>query len=399
MKKFQAVEFEEHDWRSSIDASLLSKRQQRKIFPTYKSAIPQKIQTVDFSISNDLSVAIDDVLVLMARFDALQSTKSFNFPAVLLRSESSASSQIEHLTSSVRNIALAELSEKAPKNARLIAGNVAAMRKALEIDANKKITLSTILETHRALIKPSNEAFAGHLRNEQVWVGETSFSPHEALFVPPHQERIMLALEDLLKFLERTDVNPIVKTAVFHAQFETIHPFIDGNGRTGRALLHKILRDENILLTVTLPISAGLLNDIDAYMEAIKAYQAGDYLAIIEQFLDALELSIVIGGNVTNRLDEIVQSWEEKITEKRSSSIWKALHLLVEQPVVNTNFISEKLEITERASLNLVKRLEAYKIIRKVGNKHKGVFYQADEVLSVMEEVSDTDNIRRMFGN
>lgn len=395
MEQFRELAYEERSWKPSIDIDALSRRQRQRILPTYQSAVPIKISNVEFPIPSDLSVAIDDLLIKMSRFDGIQSTKSFNFPAVLLRSESSASSQIENLTSSVRNVALAELSDKAPKNAKIISGNLAAMREALGIDVDKKITMRTILKVHQKLIEPTKESFGGEIRNEPVWVGGTPYSPHDAIFVPPHQDKIMDHIDDLLEFLERSDVNVIVKTAVFHAQFETIHPFIDGNGRTGRALLHKILRDENILLTVTLPISAGLLHDIDGYMSAIKSYQDGDYLPIVEEILDALELAIVIGELVTDDLEAVVSAWEERITEKKTASIWTATNLLVEQPVVDADFFSDKLGITPRASRNLLNRLSEYGILRRIGNSQRGVFYQADEIITVMEDVSDKIAIRR----
>ena len=127
-------------------------------------------------------------------------------PALLLRSESAASSQIENLTSSVRNVALAEVCSDAPHNARLIAGNVAAMRTALS--QSGELTAETIRAVHKSLIDPTDQSFGGEFRTEQVWVGGTAYSPHGALFVPPHAERISECIEDLAAYVRRGDVNP-----------------------------------------------------------------------------------------------------------------------------------------------------------------------------------------------
>ena len=113
------------------------------------------------------------------------------------------------------------------------------------------------------------------LHDEQAWIGGTTYSPHDATFVPPHPSRLGFCLDDLVRFCSREDIHPIVKAALFHAQFEAIHPFTDGNGRTGRVLLHRILADEEILQHALLPISAGLLLNVDTYMKALSAYHSG----------------------------------------------------------------------------------------------------------------------------
>jgi Fic family protein len=221
-KQWKPVGYETLSWNSQACSPYISKSNRRKI----RSAVPQKIALLDLNLDKELSHRLDDILVLMARFDAEQSHTMFNFPALLLRSESAASSQIEHLTSSSRNIVLAELSPDAPNNARRIAGNVAAMKKALEL--SDPISIRKITEIHKSLILPFDENFAGKIRDEPVWIGGNSYSPHDAIFVPPHPDRVWECLEDLVAYANRTDINPIVKAAILHAQFETIHPFIDG---------------------------------------------------------------------------------------------------------------------------------------------------------------------------
>ena len=174
------------------------------------------------------------------------------------------------------------------------------------------------------------------LRNQTVWIGGSNYSPHGAVFIPPHESLINYYLEDLISYSSRIDVNPIVKAAIMHAQFETIHPFIDGNGRTGRTLLHKSLRKDGVLQSVTLPISAGLLNNTSEYMKSILSFQEGDPIPIIIQISSALELAINIGYKASNEVSAIVKHWEEVINERNTSSIWKIIYLIIEQPVINS---------------------------------------------------------------
>lgn len=331
----------------------------------------------------------------LARFDTLQERRGFDLPALLLRSESAASSQIENLTSSVRNVALAELAPDAPHNAQLIAGNVAAMRAALTLPG--KTSVNSILEMHRVLINRAGNTIGGEIRNEQVWVGGTPYSPHGALYVPPSASRVRPLLDDLVSFAVRDDIQPLAKAAVVHAQFETIHPFVDGNGRTGRALLHKMLRDDGVLRRATLPVSAGLLHDIDGYMRAIAAYQSGDPAPVVEQVLDALEISLALGAKVAARLDEVIEAWREAITERAGSSIIRLPGVLVEQPVVNAPYVAGRLGISERAARSVIDRACEHGMLQPMGNRRRGVFYQAGLLIDILEEASSAQGIRRML--
>lgn len=388
---------ETQQWmRDPDELTLLPKPARRRMLPTYEASIPHLIANRDVILSPQLTARVSDLLVSIARFDGEQMQRCYDLPALLLRSESSASSQIEHLTSSVRNVALAELADESPQNARLVAGNVAAMRKALA--SQDEITVDSIRDVHRILISWSGESFGGELRREQVWVGGTPYSPHGAHYVPPTWQRVPEYLDDIVAFISREDVDPIVQAAVAHAQFETVHPFIDGNGRTGRVLLHKILRRSGVLLHVTLPLSAGLLHNVDAYMKSLEAYQEGNPVAVVEQLVDALELSLMVGRLVARNLDGVFAGWRGRMTERANSSIHRLPLVLAEQPVVTVPYVAEKMGITTRAAQNLVSRACEYEILRPLGNGRRGVFYQADELIDVLEEASSLPSIRRMVG-
>lgn len=388
---------ETQQWmRDPDELALLPKSARRRMLPTYEASIPHLIANRDVILSPQLTARVSDLLVSIARFDGEQMQRGYDLPALLLRSESSASSQIEHLTSSVRNVALAELADESPQNARLVAGNVAAMRKALA--SQDEITVDSIRDIHRILINWSGESFGGELRREQVWVGGTPYSPHGAHYVPPTWQRVPEYLDDIVAFISRENIDPIVQAAVAHAQFETVHPFIDGNGRTGRVLLHKILRRSGVLLHVTLPLSAGLLHNVDAYMKSLEAYQEGNPIAVVEQLVDALELSLMVGRLVARNLDGVFAGWRGRMTERANSSIHRLPLVLAEQPVVTVPYVAEKMGITTRAAQNLVSRACEYEILRPLGNRRRGVFYQADELIDVLEEASSLPSIRRMVG-
>ena len=388
-----SISYETCAWDRDYDElALIPKSRRRKILPTYEAAVPMEIAQQPVNLPPELQRRIADVEVAVARFDEAQGARDWDLPALLLRSESSSSSQIERLTSSVRNVALAELSDKAPANALLIAGNVAAMREALQ--QSGPVDVGSICAIHDTLMAGTSERKG--LREEQVWIGGTPYSPHGASFVPPHASRVRGCLDDLVVFGGREDVSSIAKAAIFHAQFETIHPFTDGNGRTGRALVHRMLADDEVLLHSALPVSAGLLHDMERYMGALDAYHAGEIEPIVGCLTDALELAVVIGLRIASDVETVLDAWRAANTDRAGSASHGLPALLVGQPVVNAAYLAERLGITDRAARTLVETACERGILQKMGNAKRGAFYQASDLIGILEEVSSLQGIRRI---
>ncbi len=397
---WEPVGYEDLPWHADRDSlEMVPKSRRRKITATYKSAIPIRLDGRSLDLPASLQKRMEEVSFLLVRFDAQQEARGYDLPALLLRSEAAASSQIENLTSSVRNVALAELASDAPKNAQIIAGNVAAMREALR--APDEISVDVIRRIHAALIgrdgAAGSQSFGGEIRNEAVWVGGTAYIPHGALFVPPCSQRVGACLDDLVAFAHHSELPAVAKAAIAHAQFETIHPFIDGNGRTGRTLLHVMLRGDDALRHASLPISAGLLHNIDAYMNAIVDYQEGNPLPIIEQLIEALELSLVIGSAVASDIDEVFASWQERIAGRKESALRRLPNVLARQPVVDSSFMAQELGVSVRTATTVVNKACELGILKPMGNRRRGIFYQCDELIQILEDVSSMEGVRRML--
>jgi Fic family protein len=292
-------------------------------------------------------------------------------------------------------VAFAELSDKVPANARLVANNVATMRAA--ISQSGPIDVKSLCDVHDTLMAGTGEEMG--LRNEQVWIGGIAYSPHGAMFVPPHLSRLDFCLDDLVRFCYREDIHPIAKAALFHAQFETIHPFTDGNGRVGRALLHRILADEEVVQHAALPISASLLRNVNTYMEALNAYHSGNIEEIIDCLTDALELAVVIGAKMASRVDRVLDSWRTMNTDRSDSISHRLPVLLVEQPAINTSYMAQRLGISDRAARRAISQACERGILTKVGNAQRGAFYQATDLITIPEEASSVPNIRRMVAS
>ncbi|WP_125614415.1 Fic family protein [Specibacter cremeus] len=164
----------------------------------------------------------------------------------MLRRESSASSQLENLTVSARSLGEAELGVTDRLNATIVVRNVRAMEAALA--AADELSAERILDMHLALLGEFETAtqVVGSWRREQVWIGTGSVSPLGATFVPPHHSRVPALVGDLVEYIRRGDIEPMIQASIAHAQLETIHPFTDGSGRTGRAPLQATLKHREI---------------------------------------------------------------------------------------------------------------------------------------------------------
>jgi Fic family protein len=252
----------------------------------------------------------------------------------LLRAESVASSRIEGLVLSQRRLARAEAEEPDARDetARSVLGNVVAMEHAVALGAGAKpLRLRDVLEIHRQLmLATTTPQIAGELRERQNWIGGNAYNPGRADFVPPPPERVKDLMDDLVAFMNRTDLPPVVQAAIAHAQFETIHPFADGNGRVGRALIHVVLRRRGLAPRYVPPVSLVLAADAKAYVGGLTAFREdrpADWLLL---FAQAIERAAAKASELALRLAELQEKWRERAGRPRSHSSAEAL--IVELP-------------------------------------------------------------------
>lgn len=361
---------------------------------------------MQFEIEPDVVAEAEDARAAITRFDAELSAlfdgEFAPLSAVLLRTESASSSQIENITASAKALSLAEVGlTKYRSNATLVAKNVAAMNRALESDG--PVTPGRILGIHEALMHDERGVDPGQFRKEQVWVGGTEYSPHGANFIPPRHDRIGSSIEDLCAFSNRVDLPLVVEVAIAHAQFETIHPFTDGNGRTGRALVHVMLKNGGATTRMTVPVSAGLLADTSAYYDALTAYRAGDPKPIIREFSRAAFASVSNGRELANALRALHARWETSLRARRDAVAWRVLPFLLRQPAVTSNVIQEAMGVSQPVADNALRQLRdadvlsTPKTVHGEGQKRNVVWYAA-EVLDALDEFGERARRSRKTG-
>ncbi|MCG2800284.1 MAG: Fic family protein [Cellulomonas sp.] len=378
-----ALTTEPRDWTSNLDDRRLSIWERQRIARPYRASVLPPIASRTPRISSTVQVLVDDATSDIARFDSEVATMPVPMPAVLLRTESASSSQIEHLTTNARNLAMASLGVGAKQNAELVAANVRAMREALAVGDD--ITPDTILAVHHALLADSDPDVAGRWRSEQVWVGASAISPHDADFVPPHHERVQSAIHDMAAFAARDDIPALTHAALVHAQFETIHPFVDGNGRTGRVLLHQVLRRRGLTRHTTVPVSAGLLRDPDRYFRALTSYRDGDPSVITEQVAHAAVAATLNGRHLADDVMALRAAWQDQIRARSDSAAWRLADALFAQPVVNADYVAATLAISDRGARNAIEVLEEADVLRPSTSARRPKVWQASQVLTAMD--------------
>jgi Fic family protein len=250
------------------------------------------------------------------------------------------------------------------------------------------------LAIHEALMHGQDQADPGQFRDQQVWIGGTDYSPHRADFVPPQNSRIGESIKDLCAFSERTDLPLLTQVAIAHAQFETIHPFNDGNGRAGRALVHVMLRNGGATTRTTVPVSAGLLSDIEAYYNSLTAYRNGDPNPIVEEFSRAAFAAVDNGQQLAADLKALHDRWTGKLRARKDAVAWKVLPFLLRQPSVTSKLIQETMKVTQPAADNALRQLQGVGALAKPKTVHgegqkRNVVWQATEVLDALDRFGE----------
>lgn len=398
-----ALGWEQYDWNPKTAPAAMSRGAVTVVGKPYSAAVTPPISDMQFHLDPDVAAAAEDARAEITRFDA---SLADHFPdefaplaSVLLRTESASSSQIENITAGSRALALAELGlARYRSNAKLVIANVDAMQRALDLADD--VTPDTILAVHEALMRGQDHADPGTFRTEQVWIGGGNASPHNAAFVPPHHDRVRPAIEDLCAFVARTDMPLVAHAALAHAQFETIHPFNDGNGRTGRALVHAMLKHGRATTRTTVPVSAGLLADTDTYFDALTAYRDGDPNPIVTRFNDATFAAVNNGRHLADDLQGIYADWSTKLSARRDSVAWKILPILLSQPAVTSKLIQERTGVSQPAADRALRQLVADGIAT-VKDEHgedrkRDVVWRSDDVIAALDAFGERARRKRL---
>lgn len=213
----------------------------------------------------------------------------------------------------------------------------------------------------------------GALRTEQNWIGGGSFGPRDAEYIPSPPEDLRPLLEDLVSFSSRTDLPPVALAALGHAQFEVIHPFVDGNGRVGRALLQHLLVNR-AGLEVPVPVSVPWSRDTDRYISGLRAFQDGD----TDSWLLFASWSVIeaVGwmSDMTGRVEALLDRMRGRIATRGRSVAARVIDDLPLHPIVDTQTVAERYDVTPQTAHEALIRLAEGEILfeRPLSRRKKG---------------------------
>ena len=309
------------------------------------------------------------------------------------RKDAASSSQIEGTAATMVDAIEAEvkISEKIPSDVDDILHYIKALNYGIErvSKSNFPLALRLVRELHRELMhkaRATQYSDPGEFRNSQNWIGGTR--PDKASFVPPPLPEMLTALGDLEKFINVEDSIPtVIKAGIIHAQFETIHPFLDGNGRTGRMLITFYLWEKGFLEKPVLFLSSYFKRHQKTYYEKLEGYHDGNVNEWIDFFLDGvIEIAneaISIVGEITI-LREKDMAKIQTLGKRASESAVKVMPKLYVLPIVNLATIQEWTGFTRAGAQTVINRfIEKGILVPKDKDRKYGQSYVYKEYLDI----------------
>jgi Fic family protein len=284
---------------------------------------------------------------------------------LLLRTEGLASSAIEGLRATAADVAFAAATQQDQSIAAWVADNLAVLAQALSTPA--PLEPEVVLDWHTRLMEHSPNIADHHIgawRDVLGWVGGQN--PKLAAHVAPPAETISQLMADLVAFSNRGDLDPITQAAIAHAQFETIHPFADGNGRIGRVLIGWIVKTR-LGIAVPPPVSLQIARDIGGYQAGLTLYRDGMVEPWVRWFAEAMERSAEDSSLVMGLIENIQAAWREQAKDLRSDSAGRRfVEHLASTPVVSAAMAAKALGVSNQAARLGLESLAARGILNEL---------------------------------
>lgn len=307
----------------------------------------------------------------------------------LLR-EAVASTMIEGTRASLAEIfELGAASDRPNADVEEVLAYVDAMEWAITEAPRLPISNRMLLEAHRRLLSGVRgaERRPGEIRTTQNWIGRPGSTIANADFVPPPPDVIADALADWERFAnEEPEMPLLVQDALLHVQFETIHPFLDGNGRLGRLLLVLFLVVRRRLTAPLLYLSAGIERERDRYYAALRAARAdGDALPWIELFLETVRAQSIDAVSRAERIIELRDQYRARASTLGSVNALQTVELICENPIVTSRLVEARLGVARPTALRLLRQLESAGVLEEARQGARGQRrYLARELMDVV---------------
>lgn len=391
-------------WITEPDAGL-ARRDRRSC--DYEAYVPDVLAGRRIALDGDAATDVADAERAIVALDASAVTLADTeaLARILLRAECVASSRIEGLEVGARRLLRAEAAQELGEQssdltAIEVLGNINAMSSAINtVSPSDPITVNQLLAFHRTLLTNTRLAdHAGMIRTQQNWIGGSSYNPCSAAFIPPPPECVPDLLEDLCLFCNDDSLPAVAQAAIAHAQFETIHPFVDGNGRTGRALIHLVLRRRGLATRILPPVSLVLATWADDYIAGLEATRyrgpasskaAHDGLNLwVARFAAAAQRAVDDASSFEVRTEALQGEWRTRLGPVRANSATdRLLRALPGAPLVTVNSAAVLIGRSFAAANEAMARLAGAGILRQVTVGRRNRAFEAPAIIEAFTDL------------
>lgn len=293
-----------------------------------------------------------------------------------------------------RSLARAEANQETGRKVGSGAAEILANIDAMQISVERAADLdgmrpTDFLDIHRVLLERApNSQIAGRFRASQNWIGGNDYNPCGAAFVPPPPGEINRLLDDLCAFVNDVALPPLVQAAIAHAQFETIHPFEDGNGRTGRALVQVVLRRRGLTPAFVPPISVVLARDKDRYLNGLTLFREDLLADWIELFAAATAEAATLAARYAIRVGDLQDEWRERLRHhsnpRSDAAAWSLISVLPAHPIITAPVAVAAVGRTKPAVANAIEQMEDAGILTRLSESARNRAWEADGLLDLI---------------
>ncbi len=356
---------------------------------TVRCALPPTIADLPYDAPPDVADLAARAGDRLVDLDRRLGDRTTPFALLLARTEAVSSSRIEQEHATLEDYARAVVGIRANGSATAMVAATGALRRMIDAAGSGTVTAPSMLAAHRVLMRddPVDGPVTGRWRTVQNWIGG-GCSPRDAVYVPPPADAVPALMADLFAFLDRDDLDPVAQAAIAHAQFESVHPFTDGNGRIGRALVHAVLRRRGLTTTLVVPVAAALVADRDDYFGCLVRYRHGQVDDVVARVASAVGVVCDEVEFAALRLDEVAADWQ-------------ALHPgVVDHEVVRallTDPVLTEAEVDAAAAglphrhrrLDVVDDLVGAGVLRPVTQRRRDRAWVAEDVLDELDALTE----------
>lgn len=364
----------------------------------YESFVPVELGSLEVMLDGPMIALLSEAETAIRELNAQGGAALMPLASLLLRTESIASSRIEGLQLGARDLARAEAKKESGIAVGSTAVEVLANIDAMELAVERAATAEQfgevqLLDVHRRLLEGGTQRdIAGKLRTTQNWIGGNDYNPCGAAFVPPPPEEVERLLNDLYAVINDDMHSPLLQAALAHAQFETIHPFADGNGRTGRALVHAILRRRGLAPRFVPPISIIFAGARDRYIAGLTSFRGDDITGWIEQFAVATKAAADLARRYLGVVSALQDEWRETlrsspVAPRADSAAWAIIDLLPGHPMISAPVATALTGRARSSTFESIDRLVTAGILLPLTTGRRNRWWEAAGLLDIIERL------------